>query len=148
MMTGTRSRGIWPKYFRPFLAWIAACLAAAFVMLVTFTIADGQMGVYGSVVGFLGGTLILGVMVAAVTLIPAPVLVFLARRYNWRRGLADALVPAFLASILFGLFWATQYTALSDWWRGLATGATLGPAGFAGGVTYWLVNGRPGSEEA
>ena len=144
-MAGSRRRRIrwWGGIFRPVLAWLTACLIAALVMIFTYTLVDSVSWIARSFTGALLIVLATALAVAAVTLLPALLLVFLARRFHWTRGWVDVLLPAVLAVLLWGLFWASQYTMLADWWRGFLTGLTLAPAGLAGGLTYWLLAGRP-----
>jgi len=135
--------GLWRRFLRPFLAWLAACLFAALVMMVTYVIVEGTQTSFSDLITFVQTALFFAVFAAIVTLIPAPVLVVIARRQAWPRGWADALVPALLVFLIWGVFFASQYTVFADWWRGFLTGASLVPAALSGGITYWLLAGRP-----
>jgi hypothetical protein len=127
---------------RAVLAWLLACLVGGLSLSAPFAVPVmiSDATIYGS--GHFAAGLVLALAAVIYTLgltaIPAVVLVHLVRLFGWRRGVADAAVPA---GILFAL---TTLLAAPDGnqpvgWLPFLVALVAGLAGFS----YWLIAGRP-----
>lgn len=92
-----------------------------------------------SLIGFVIAYWYIAVLVTwAVTAVPALALVQIVRAAGWPRGYCDVLIPAGLCTLLM-LIWVGEASAGAR----LTAGLWAAAAGGIGGLTYWLVAGRP-----
>ena len=127
---------------RAVLAWVLACIVAGLLLsaplAVPIIVGDGTT--YDGENGLASLVVLLAAIIytLALTAIPAVILVHLVRLFRWRRGIADAAVPA---GILLG-FSALLVSPEGDQsisWLPFLLAAVAGIAGFA----YWHFAGRP-----
>tara|TARA_R110002049_G_scaffold252839_1_gene428128 strand:+ start:198 stop:626 length:429 start_codon:yes stop_codon:yes gene_type:complete len=127
---------------RAILAWVLACIVAGLLLsaplAVPIIVGDGTT--YDGENGLASLVVLLAAIIytLALTAIPAVILVHLVRLFRWRRGIADAAVPA---GILLG-FSALLVSPEGDQsisWLPFLLAAVAGIAGFA----YWHFAGRP-----
>ncbi|SDM03666.1 hypothetical protein [Maricaulis salignorans] len=127
---------------RAVLAWLLACLVGGLSLSAPFAvpIMISDATIYGS--GHFSAGLVLALAVIIYTLvltaIPAIVLVNLVRLFGWRRGIADAAVPAGISFALTTLLVAGNGDQPVGWLPFLIASV----AGISG-LTYWLLAGRP-----
>ena len=149
-------RNIWRTWARPVLAFLGASIVAALILTLTYTIMDygfakdmvSQAMFHGNLAMLVPISLMLTPFVALIAALPAMALLILANLRRWPRGIADAALGATVPAVIYGLFVASQYNTLTEGVTGLLVGLTLAPAGFLGGLAYWLLAGRPGSGTA
>ncbi len=124
-------------------AWLAAVMAAAFSLTLAVAIfalvEEGRAAIDGisGALAIIPMALFVAVFVAAMTALPWPVLVLLAKFLRLHRGFADLVLGAIMGGMLIEMM--SNPTASQAW------GVTLvfALAGAVGGLTYWLVAGRP-----
>lgn len=130
---------------RPVSAWLIACIAAGATMgIVGSAMEPPQQYAYwlGSIVLYpfyaLAYGLFYGVFIMLFTGPVVPVVLTIARRLNMPRGWIDAVLGG-LVGLIEG-WWFIDFSI--EPWR-LMTLAMFAPAGVVGGLTYWLLAGRP-----
>ena len=124
-------------------AWLAAVMAASFSLTLAVAIfalvEEGRAAIDGisGALAIIPMALFVAVFVAAMTALPWPVLVLLAKFLRLHRGFADLVLGAIMGGMLIEMM--SNPTASQAW------GVTLvfALAGAVGGLTYWLVAGRP-----
>jgi len=127
---------------RAVLAWFLACLVGGLPFSAPFAvpIMISEATVYGT--GHIAAGFVLALAVVIYTLlltaIPAVVLVHLVRLFGWRRGVADAAVPAGISFALTTLLVAGNGGQPVGWLPFLIA-SVAGISGFA----YWHFTGRP-----
>jgi len=132
----------------PVVAWLTGCAATALTGYWAIGVADlagGQseaLGFLAVLAGALPGALAYAALIAFLTAIPMPLLVFAERAAHWRRGASDLLTAALMGAVLAQLFgWPVL-----DGPRGIALTLFAAFSGGVGGLAYWLAAGRPGHE--
>jgi hypothetical protein len=131
------------RIFVVIFAYLAACFAAAFVLMIAsrspewdeFLLLSMHAGTFWPLVG------VAAAFIAAIVMIPAMLFVALAEGLGWRSVLLYAAFGAVLAlSSLLGF--AVYDMPLPA--EGLFTRAheILAAAGIAGGLLYWVIAGR------
>lgn len=125
------------------LAWICAVLASSFALVVAIpvfeAVAHGHFdrGSAGMLVAAIPATLFVALFVALFTILPWPVLVWTQKCLRWQRGFSDVILGALMGG---GLIELMSNPAGSGAW---AVTLAFALAGAVGGLTYWLVAGRP-----
>ncbi|MBR9825599.1 MAG: hypothetical protein GYB36_07320 [Alphaproteobacteria bacterium] len=131
------------RVFLPCVAWLLACLAAGLVLvlsIVVFAVYEDGWGAWEGLSGVLAvfsAALFVAAFVAGFTILPWPLLVLAAKALRFQRGFADVILGALMGGALIEM--------VSNPLGQGAPGVTLAfaIAGAAGGLTYWLVVGRP-----
>lgn len=118
------------------LAYVTACIGAAFFILVALGASQAPAENVADVVGKALAVSILGApFVGAVAAVPALIVIVLAETFGWR-----SLVLHLLIGVAIGMF------ALVLVGRGepthLTNGSVGAAAGAVGAVVYWLIAGR------
>jgi hypothetical protein len=128
---------------RPITAWFVAAIAAAAGVSLLFAGAavlgnPQPIGPWLNLLGaVLGGTLFLTLFVLLFTALPWPVLVWALRASRVQRGFGDAFAGAVMGGGLIQIF------GMPLIYGEVGLSAVFAAAGAIGGLTYWLVNGRP-----
>jgi hypothetical protein len=127
-------------------AWLAGCGAAALTgywARGVIHIAAPDTGAASLIVQLAAGLprmLAFTALAMFLTSVPMPLIVCLERGLHWRRGLSDMLTGALMAALLAQLFGLPILNGPT----GLAMTAFAALSGAMGGLTYWLMAGRPG----
>ena len=127
---------------RAVLAWVLACIVAGLLLsaplAVPIIVGDGTT--YDGENGLASLVVLLAAIIytLALTAIPAVVLVHLVRLFRWRRGIADAAVPA-------GIFLGFSALLMSPGGDQPVSGLPFLLAAVAAiaGFAYWHFAGRP-----
>jgi len=135
----------WTRLARPALAFLAASVAAAFTITLSFYVTsvfgEGAEPITGEgIAAMLTITLLTGAYVAAFAAIPATLLIWLFRGLKIPRGWSDAITGGLLGALLvhlmaFGLSGLTQMPSMVS--------VLFGAAGLIAGFIYWIITGRP-----
>lgn len=134
---------IWRAALRPVLAHVLASAVTALILVVIALVLEPDNRDWQSTLGL---WVLVCVGIAALAGVPALVIVWTARRFQWRRPLSEMLAGLVLAPLLYLLLqWQPNPT-----WDTLASVArnliwlTMPVPGAIGGLVYWLLAGRPG----
>lgn len=131
------------RIFVVIFAYLAACFAAAFVLMIAsrstewdeFLLLSMHVGTFWPLVG------VAAAFIAAIVMVPAMLFVALTEGLGWRSVLLHAGFGALLGLASLLGFTLYDLPVPAD---GLFTRAheTLAAAGIAGGLVYWLIAGR------
>jgi uncharacterized protein YcfJ len=134
-----------PTPGRAVKAWLAGCGAAALTgywAMGVIHIAGPEAGAASLIVEMATGLprmVAFAALAVFLTSVPMPLVVCLERGLHWRRGMSDMLTGAAMAALLAQLFGLPVLGGA----QGLALTAFAALSGAMGGLTYWLMAGRP-----
>lgn len=127
-------------------AWLAGCIAAAFTVYWALGVLqlaagetdprvfiDGLLERLPQAAGLIG-------LIIFLTAVPVPLIIILIREVRLHRGTADMLLCALLAACLAQIFGLPIMAG----GEGIARTGFAALSGAMGGLTYWIMAGRPG----
>ncbi len=127
------------------LAWMSGCIAAALTVYWAMGVLDLAGGMINaeiflaSMVQRLPQAAGLVGLIAFLTAVPVPLIVILLRETGLHRGTADMLLCAMLGAVLAQIFGLPIMAG----GEGIARTGFAALSGAMGGLTYWIMAGRP-----